>query len=117
MRDKITTAAEAVADIKDGSLVAANFWGPGTPLYLWRALAAQGARDLTVCINNYVPRPAELREKGMPDAALLLPQTKKIISPFCSAGRSQVPSAIEIVRRIEEGELRCEKPVVIRFPL
>ena len=108
MRDKIATAAEAVADIKDGSLVAANFWGPGTPLYLWRALAEQGAKDLTVCINNYVPRQVELRERGMPDAALLLSQTKKIISPFCSAGRSQVPSAIEIVRRIEEGTLEFE---------
>ena len=108
MGDKITTAAEAVADIKDGSLIAANFWGPGTPLYLWRALAEQGARDLTVCINNYVPRAEELREKGMPDAALLLPQTRKIISPFCSAGRSEVPTALEIVRRIEEGTLEFE---------
>ena len=108
MRDKITTATEAVADIKDGSIVAANFWGPGTPLYLWRALAQQGAKDLTVCINNYVPRPVELRDKGMADAALLLPQTKKIISPFCSAGRSEVPTAIEIIRRIEEGTLEFE---------
>jgi len=116
MIDKITTAAEAVADIKDGSLVAANFWGPGTPLYLWRALAEQGAKDLTVCINNYVPRPVELRERGMPDAALLLPQTKKIISGFCVVGRGdgpspfgvQVPSAIEIVKRIEEGTLEFE---------
>ena len=35
--DKISTAAEAMSNVKNGSLVAANFWGPGSPLYLWRA--------------------------------------------------------------------------------
>jgi acyl CoA:acetate/3-ketoacid CoA transferase alpha subunit len=52
MINKISTAAEAVAKIRDGDVVIANFWGPGPPAHLWRALLGHGAKDLTLCINN-----------------------------------------------------------------
>lgn len=108
MSAKVCTAAEAVADIPDGALVAAHVWGAGTPGYLFRALAEQGARDLTVCFNNYVPVPEALREKGMPDPALLLPQTRKIITAFIGTRVFGGMQSDFLGSRVEDGTLEIE---------
>lgn len=82
MNSKIYSAAEAMADVHDGAVVAAHVWGGcGTPGYLFRALAARGVKDLTFCCNNFLPGPPGLGE-GYPDPTILLPQLKKIITPF-----------------------------------
>jgi 3-oxoacid CoA-transferase A subunit len=107
--NKIATAAEAIAIVKDGDLVVANFWGPGSPAHLWRALRDHGAKDLTVCINNYVPKPDVLREKGTPDPSLILSQTKKIIAAFTGISSEEIkPIADEIEKRLTEGSLEFE---------
>lgn len=109
MINKISTAAEAVAKIRDGDLVIANFWGPGSPAHLWRALLDHGAKDLTLCINNYVPKADVLREKGTPDPSLILAQTKKIIAAFTSVRAEEVsPIANLINKRLQEGSLVFE---------
>ena len=107
--NKVSTAAEAVERIRDGDLVIANFWGPGSAAHLWRALLAHGAKDLTICINNYVPKADVLREKGTPDPSLILSQTKKIITAFASARLEEVAHiAEEIERRLADGSLEIE---------
>ena len=106
--NKICTAAEALAGVRDGALVAANYWGPGTPNYLWRALLEQGARDLTVCINNYNPTPDVVRETGGPDPTLLLPRTRKIISAYCATRYSDVLDVDMLNERVMEGTLEFE---------
>ncbi len=54
MTDKfVPTAEKAVADIFDGATVLVSGFGlAGQPIELLNALAAQGARDLTVVCNN-----------------------------------------------------------------
>jgi 3-oxoadipate CoA-transferase alpha subunit len=54
VKKPIVTAAEAVADIADGSvLLAGGFAGSGYPLELFEALADRGVRGLTlVCLNG-----------------------------------------------------------------
>lgn len=109
MGNKVTTAADAITVVKDGDLVVANFWGPGSPAHLWRALRDHGAKDLTLCINNYVPKTDELRQRGTPDPSLILSQTKKIISAFTGIAREEIkPIADEIDRRIDDGSLEFE---------
>jgi len=109
MGNKVTTAAEAISKVRDGDLVIANFWGPGSPSHLWRALKDHGAKDLTICINNYVPKTEALREKGTPDPSLILSQTKKIMSAFTGIRREEImPIAEEIDKRIEDGSLEFE---------
>jgi len=83
VRDKICSVAEAMADVHDGDVVAAHCWGAcGTPGYLFRALAARGAKDLTFCCTNFLPAPPGLEDIGYPDPTVLLPQLEKIITPF-----------------------------------
>ena len=108
MRDKISTAAEALAEVRDGALVAANFWGPGTPNYLWKALMEQGAKDLTICTNNYVLRADVLKEQGVIGAALVLSQTKKVIAAFSAIQQEDSSDSGEIARRVQEGTLEFE---------
>src|SRR3989442_15946097 len=54
MIDKIkASAAEALADVKDGSTVMIGGFGTaGMPFTLIDALIAQGAKDLTIVANN-----------------------------------------------------------------
>ena len=83
MNGKICSAAEAMADVHDGDLVAAHYWGPcGSPSYLFRALIERGVKELTFYINNFVSIPPVVRDMGYPDPTILLPQLKKIITPF-----------------------------------
>ncbi|MFW5975098.1 MAG: 3-oxoacid CoA-transferase subunit A [Bacteroidota bacterium] len=49
----VSTATEAVKDIKDGSVIMISGFGEaGSPLELIHALIDQGARDLTIVSNN-----------------------------------------------------------------
>lgn len=55
MIDKVLGSfKEAVADVKDGSLILIGGFGPanGTPSYLIRALVEQGAKNLTIVANT-----------------------------------------------------------------
>jgi 3-oxoadipate CoA-transferase alpha subunit len=108
MRDKVSTAAEAIAGVKDGDLVAANFWGPGTPNYLWQALSKHSAKDLTICTNNYVLRADVLKEQGVIGAALVLSQTRKVIAAFSAIQQEDASDSEEIARRVQEGTLEFE---------
>lgn len=108
MKDKVSTAAEALAEVQDGALVAFNFWGPGTPLHLMRALHERGVKDLTVCTNNYLLRADVLREQGAIDPAILLSQTKKIIVAFSAVQQEDASASAEIAERVQEGTLEIE---------
>jgi len=108
MRDKIATAAEALAEVQDGAVVAFNFWGPGTPLHLMQALRERGVKDLTVCTNNYLLRADVLREQGAIDPAIILPQTRKIIVAFSGIQQDDASDSEEIARRVQEGTLEIE---------
>ena len=108
MISKITTADDALSVLRDGMCVAANFWGPGTPNYLWHMLLNQNVKDLTVCINNYVPKTDTVKEKGAPDPSLLLSRTKKIISAFSARPRDELPAMKEVMKRIAEHTLEFE---------
>lgn len=109
MNDKISTAAEAIKKVRDGDLVIANFWGPGSPAHLWRALRDHGAKDLTLCINNYVPKADVLRKVGTPDPSLVLSQTRKIMTAFTGISAEEIkPIADEIEKRVAEGSLEFE---------
>lgn len=53
MKKPVSSPAEAVADVKDGSVVMiSGFGGSGAPVELIHALLDQGARGLTVVNNN-----------------------------------------------------------------
>lgn len=108
MSDKVCTAAEAMAGVKDGDLVAAHNWGAGTPGYLYRALVERGVKDLTLCLNNFLPAPAGLAEHGIPDATSLLPQAKKLISAFIGARVFGGENSDFFGTRIEDGTLEIE---------
>ena len=108
MNSKVTSAAEALAEVRDGALVAFNFWGPGTPLHLLHALKEWGVKDLTVCTNNYVLRADVLKEQGATDPAILLPQTRKIIVAFSGIEQDDASASDEIARRVQEGTLEIE---------
>jgi 3-oxoacid CoA-transferase A subunit len=108
VRDKVSTAAEAVAEIKDGALVAFNLWGPGTPYYLLQALLESGIKDITVCTNNYILRADVLRKEGVPDAGIVLSQTRKIMTSFSGLNAGEASAADEVTKRVEEGTLEFE---------
>jgi len=108
VKSKLVTADEALSPVRDGACIAANFWGPGTPMHLWRALFKLGVKDLTVCINNYVGKIVPLREIGSPDPTLLLSRTRKIISAFSATPKDDPSALTEITRRVTEGSLEFE---------
>jgi 3-oxoadipate CoA-transferase alpha subunit len=105
---KVCTAAEAMADVRDGALVAAHNWGAGTPGYLYRALVERGVKDLTVCFNNFLPLPEDLRESGLPDATSLLPQARKVISAFIGTRAFGGADSDFLGPRLDEGSLDIE---------
>src|SRR5437762_2022916 len=75
----VASAAEAVADIKDGSTILVGGFGmAGMPARLMDALIEQGARDLTIVSNN-----AGNGDTGL--AALL--KAKRVTKIICSFPR------------------------------
>ena len=112
MNDKICTVEEAISEVKDGDAIAINSWGlTGTPGYLLRALKACGARDLTLYCNNFIPGIAVLEEMGLANLTSLLPQLRKIVSPFIGgrAFRNLLSEEEDIFEgRAQRGELEIE---------
>ena len=106
MGDKVYPGfAEAVADIPDGATVAfGGFAMPGTPFNLIKALAEQGARELTLIANTtggaYQPR--------MPDIAMLVERgrVRKVICAFTAATRAS--DVLPFTRYYEAGLVEAE---------
>lgn len=111
---------EAVADVPDDSVILIGGFGPadGCPSYLIRALAKQGAKNLTLACNTpghgrdlFERLQAEGRVKMPPnydDGALLVKmgQVKKAI---CSFPTSPWPGAVNpLMERVAAGELEVE---------
>ncbi len=72
---------EAVADIPDGAVIAAECWGfPATAHNLIAALRRKGTKDLTIITHCFIPQ--VFSEELAATPALLLPQMKKLISPI-----------------------------------
>jgi 3-oxoadipate CoA-transferase alpha subunit len=106
---KVCTAAEAMAEVHDGDMIAAHYWGvAGSPGYLFRALLERDVRDLTVCMNNFLPVPQVLGEMGFSDPTVLLPQIKKIITTFMGPRAFGSMNADFLGTRVEDGTLEIE---------
>ena len=114
MGNKICTVEEAIREVKEGDTVAMHYWGfNGTPSYLVRALIAGGAKNLTLYTNNFVPiGMSGLSEIGIPDLTGLLPQLKKLVSPFIGGrtfgGKSQERTDSVLKELVQRGELEIE---------
>jgi 3-oxoadipate CoA-transferase alpha subunit len=95
---KFESAAQAVADMKDGAtLLVGGFGGSGLPSQLVAALVAQGAKDLTVVSNNI-----GAVSDGV--AALISNnQVKKIICSFPVG-----PHADDLIERLQKGTIELE---------
>lgn len=93
---RVKTLAEAVAGIRDGSVIlCAGFGGAGLPDALCEALVEQGARDLTIVANN-----AGTGRRGL--AALLAAgQVRKIVCSFPRSAGSVVFEELYAQGRIE----------------
>lgn len=90
MKNKVFASfAEAVADIPDGATIGfGGFAVVGMPINLYKALAEQGAKDLT-CVSNGTRGGATLPEDG-PDMGWLIrnDQVKKVICSFTAPTRA-----------------------------
>jgi 3-oxoacid CoA-transferase A subunit len=98
---------EAVADVKDGSVVfIGNFAGPGgTPFFLIRALKEQGAKNLTIVANTAGGIGLTL---DYDDHRILFQnhQVKKVIASFPFSTSAKRPSDAE--KQILAGEVELE---------
>lgn len=102
--DKVYPSAEAaVADIPDGASIAiAGFFTAGTPLPLIRALAKQGAKDLTLIVMQMGPGNEDIVE------LVLNRQVKKAICnyPFYRSVSRGADSPVE--KAVRAGEIEIE---------
>lgn len=98
---------EAVADVKDGSIVfIGNFAGPGgTPFFLVKALREQGAKNLTIVANTAGGIGLTL---DYDDHRILFQnhQVKKVIASFPFSTSAKRPSDAE--KQILAGEVELE---------
>lgn len=93
---RVRSLAEAVAGIKDGSVVlAGGFGGAGSPEALYQALLEQGAKDLTLVNNNAGTGRTGLA--GLMDAG----RVRKIICSFPRSAGSVVFEELYKEGRIE----------------
>jgi 3-oxoacid CoA-transferase A subunit len=101
------TFKEAVADVKDGSIVfIGNFAGPGgTPFFLIKALRDQGAKNLTIVANTAGGIGLTL---DYDDHRILFDnhQVKKVIASFPFSTSAKKPSTAE--KQILAGEVELE---------
>jgi len=105
--DKIwSSAAEAVADIRDGAVIAAQAFGIiGTPHHLFRALAESGKKELTLICTTFIPIPVE---SELPGPVSLLPQLKKVITSGVGS-RALGGTAVDFLQdQVEGGKLEIE---------
>ena len=94
---------EAVADIPDGASIAiSGFFTAGTPVHLIRALARQGAKDLTLICQQVGPGNEDLTK------LVLQGQVKKAICtyPFYRSVTRGANSAFE--KAVRAGEIELE---------
>ena len=101
----VPSFAEAVADVPDGSVIAfGGFAMPGVPFNLIKALAAQGAKQLTL-IGNTTGGAALPRK---PDIAMLVEngQVRKVICAFTAATRPT--DVLPFTKYYESGEVEAE---------
>lgn len=98
IQKKFESAAQAVADMKDGAtLLVGGFGGSGLPSHLVAALVEQGAKDLTVVSNNI-----GAVSDGV--AALISnDQVKKIICSFPVG-----PHENDLIERLQKGTIELE---------
>ena len=110
MTSKVCTAAEAMADVHDGASIAVHSWGAaGTPGYLLRALVQRAVKDLTLYCNNFIPVPEFLAELGMPLVTPLIPQLKKIVSPFVGGRGLALSGTTDFLGdQVKRGQLEIE---------
>jgi 3-oxoadipate CoA-transferase alpha subunit len=105
-RNKVVASfAEAVRDIPDGATIGfGGFAMPGTPFNLIRALAEQGARNLTLVANTT----GGAQQPRMPDIALLVEngQVRKVICSFTAATRAS--DVLPFTKYYEAGEVEAE---------
>jgi len=98
MIDKfVSSVAEAVAGIGDGSTVMIGGFGVGQPVHLIEALVEQGATDLTVVANN-----AGIGRTGL--ARLL--ELKRVRKVVCSFPRTADPVVFDELYK--KGEIELE---------
>lgn len=101
------TFDEAVADVKDGSVIfIGNFAGPGgTPFFLIQALRRQGAKNLTIAANTAGGIGLTL---DYDDHRILFQnkQVKKVIATFPFSGSPKRPTDAE--KQILAGEVELE---------
>jgi len=72
---------EAVADIPDGAVIAAECWGyPATAHNLIAAIRRKGIKNLTIITHCFIPQ--VFSDKYAMTPATLLPQIKKLITPI-----------------------------------
>lgn len=94
---QVASAAEALADVKDGSVVfISGFGGAGFPNALIRGLREQGAKELTLVVNSATHRYSlthELIEAG---------QVAKVI---CSAARGQGKDLSPFEKLLKAGKI------------
>lgn len=92
------SAANAVADMKDGAtLLVGGFGGSGLPSHLVAALTKQGAKDLTVVSNNI---------GAVSDGVAALISNNQVQKIICSFPVG--PHADELIKRIEDGSIELE---------
>ncbi|EKN66619.1 3-oxoadipate CoA-transferase subunit A [Neobacillus bataviensis LMG 21833] len=98
IQKKLESAAQAVADMKDGAtLLVGGFGGSGLPSHLVAALVEQGAKELTVVSNNI-----GAVSDGV--AALISnDQVKKIICSFPVG-----PHENDLIERLQKGTIELE---------
>lgn len=120
MNKIVATCSEAVADIFDGSVIMIGGFGPGdgTPSYLIKSLEEQGAKNLTLVLNNvgYGRRLPKFWPDGRPrrlppnyvDAGILVEngQIKKAISSFPVSPLPTVRTPFETA--LEAGSVQVE---------
>lgn len=98
MIDKfVSTVAEAVAGVRDGSTVMIGGFGIGQPVHLIDGLIEQGAKDLTIVANN-----AGIGRTGL--ARLL--ELRRVRKVVCSFPRTADPVVFDELYR--KGELELE---------
>src|ERR1700683_304508 len=98
MIDKIRyELADAVGEVRDGaSVLISGFGGSGSPIDLSHVLIDQGARDLTIIINN-------AGKGGVGIAALIA--AKRVRKMVCSFPRSTPDAPFAALYRLGEIEL------------
>jgi 3-oxoadipate CoA-transferase alpha subunit len=110
---------EAVADVRDGSVILIGGFGPanGTPSYLIRALAEQGAKNLTIVANTpgmgrAAPGAAPPRFRRMPsnyDNAGLLIQSGQVTRAITAFPGTPPPGGGSALHdRLRDGSLVVE---------